>query len=222
MTEAHSDQHPHTPGKLIRWAFLYDVLMGALTLGHEARLREITLDLVGLQAGEKVLDVGCGTGSLAIAARRRVGPSGTVAGIDPAPEMVARARMKAARVGADVRFETAVIESLPFGSSEFDVVLSSLMIHHLPKRIRPAAFAEVHRVLKPNGRFLAVDFKPPTAGPGRFLFLTAHGLGHGMAHNDIRLNIPALETAGFCVQSEGPTRSWMLSYILLGKAPAAA
>jgi len=220
MTESNSDQHPHTPGKLIHWAFLYDVLMGALTLGGETRLREITLDLVNLQPGEKVLDVGCGTGLLSMEARRRVGAAGTVAGIDPAPEMVARARMKAARAGADVRFETAVIESLPFGSGEFDVVLSSLMIHHLPKQIRPAAFAEVHRVLKPSGRFLAVDFKPPSGAVARFI--THVSSGHGMARNDIRNNIPMLEAAGFRVQSEGPTRSWMLSYILLGKAPAAA
>ena len=220
MTESNSDQHPHTPGKLIHWAFLYDVLMGVLTFGHEARLREITLDLVGLQSGEKVLDVGCGTGSLAIAARKRVGASGTVAGIDPAPEMVARARQKSVRIGVDVRFETAVIESVPFGSGEFDVVLSSLMIHHLPKQIRPAAFAEVYRVLKPSGRFLAVDFKPPSGAVGRFI--THVGFGHGMSRNDIRNNIPMLEAAGFRVQSEGPTRSWMLSYILLGKAPGAA
>jgi ubiquinone/menaquinone biosynthesis C-methylase UbiE len=220
MTESNSDQHSHTPGKLIHWAFLYDVLMGALTLGHESRLREITLDLVSLQLGERVLDVGCGTGSLAIAARKRVGATGTAVGIDPASEMVARARKKSVRMGVDVRFETAVIESLPFGSGEFDVVLSSLMIHHLPKRIRPAAFAEVHRVLKPSGRFLAVDFKPPSGAVGRFF--TTLRFGHRMSRNEIRNNIPLLEAAGFCVQSEGPTRAWMLAYILLGKAPAAA
>jgi demethylmenaquinone methyltransferase/2-methoxy-6-polyprenyl-1,4-benzoquinol methylase/phosphoethanolamine N-methyltransferase len=220
MTESNSDQHPHTPGKLIHWAFWYDVLMSVVTFGHESRLREVTLDLVSLRPGEKVLDVGCGTGSLAIAARKRVGASGTVAGIDPSPEMVARARQKSVRIGVDVRFETAVIESLPFGSGEFDVALSSLMIHHLPKRIRPAAFAEVHRVLKPSGRFLAVDFKPPAGAVARFI--THVSSGHGMARNDIRNNIPMLEAAGFRVQSEGPTRSWMLSYILLGKVPAAA
>ncbi len=209
-----------TPGKLIHWAFWYDVLMGVMTLGHEARLREITLDLVSLQPGEKVLDVGCGTGSLVIAARRRVGPSGAVTGIDPAPEMIARARKKATRAGADVRFEAAVIESLPFGNDEFDVVLSSLMIHHLPKRIRAAGFAELHRVLKPSGRFLAVDFKPPTGAVGRFL--THVGLGHGMARNEIRNNIPLLEAAGFRVHSGGPTRAWMLAYLLLGKAPSPA
>jgi ubiquinone/menaquinone biosynthesis C-methylase UbiE len=220
MDEPVADQRPHTTGKTIHWAFWYDVLVGLLTLGRETRMREITLDLAGLQPGEKVLDVGCGTGSLAMAARKRVGPSGKVEGIDAAPEMIARARKKAARAGTDVRFETAVIESLRFATGEFDVVLSSLMIHHLPGRIRPAAFAEVHRVLKPDGRFLAVDFEPPTGKISRGL--SAHGLSHGMAHNDIRKNIPALEAAGFSVLASGPTRSWMLAYILLGKTPAAA
>jgi demethylmenaquinone methyltransferase/2-methoxy-6-polyprenyl-1,4-benzoquinol methylase/phosphoethanolamine N-methyltransferase len=214
------DERPQTRGKTIHWALFYDVLMNLLTLGGETRLREITLDLVGLMPGEKVLDVGCGTGSLAMTAKRRVGPAGAVVGIDAAPEMVARARKKAARAAADVRFETSIIESLPFGSGEFDVVLSSLMIHHLPRSIRPAAFAEVYRVLKPGGRFLAVDFQPPSGGLGRFL--TAHSLGHGMSRNDIRHNIPLLEAAGFSVQSAGPTRSRMLAYILLGKTPATA
>ncbi len=220
MTDSHDDHAPHTEGHTIHWAGFYDFLVGVLTLGRESRLREITLDLVGLQPGERVLDVGCGTGSLAIAARKRVVPSGKVTGIDPAPEMVARARQKAARAGADVRFETAVIESLPFATGEFDVVLSSLMIHHLPKRIRPAAFAEVHRVLKPSGRFLAVDFKPPSGAVGRFF--TTLGFGHRMGRNDIRHNIPMLEAAGFRVQSEGPTRSWILAHLLLGKVPSAA
>ncbi len=214
------DASPQTAGKLIRWAFWYDLLVGLLTLGQEQRLRDITLDLVSLQPGEKVLDVGCGTGSLAMTASKRVGTAVTVVGIDPSREMIARARKKVARAGSNVRFEAAVVEVLPFGSGEFDVVLSSLMIHHLPQRIRPSAFAEVHRVLKPDGRFLAVDFKPPSGAVGRFF--TTMGFGRRMGRNDVRNNIPLLEAAGFRVQSEGPTRSWMLAYILLAKAPAAA
>ena len=212
--------HPQTSGKLIRWAFWYDVLVSVMTLGHERRLREITLDLVSLQPGEKVLDVGCGTGSLAIAACGRVGASTTVAGIDPSPEMVARARKKAARAGVNTRFELAAIESLPFADAEFDVVLSSLMIHHLPRKLRPSAFAEVYRVLKPGGRFLAVDFKPPGSKMGQSV--TAQTLGKGMARNDIRRNIPALEAAGFRVLASGPTLAWMLAYILMEKGSAAA
>jgi ubiquinone/menaquinone biosynthesis C-methylase UbiE len=76
-------------------------------------------------SGESVLDVGCGTGSLAIAARRRLGTDGKVFGIDASPEMIARATSKVARAGISVSFRVAVAEALPFPDAQFDVVLST-------------------------------------------------------------------------------------------------
>lgn len=81
-----------TRGATIRWAFRYDLLLKALTLGRERAMREVMLERACVSAGERVLDVGCGTGTLAIAAKRRVGPAGAVRGIDAAAEMVARAK----------------------------------------------------------------------------------------------------------------------------------
>jgi ubiquinone/menaquinone biosynthesis C-methylase UbiE len=89
-------------------------------------------DLAGLKSGDSVLDVGCGTGALAMAAKQRVGASGKVHGIDASPEMIARARKKANKRGSDVGFRTAVVEELPFPDETFDAVLSTLMLHHLP------------------------------------------------------------------------------------------
>src|SRR5262247_2265411 len=98
--------------------------------GREAVFREKVVDLARIQPGDRVLDVGCGTGTLAVAAKRRVGPRGMVHGIDPSPEMITRASRKAGKAGVEVVFKEAIVEALPFADEYFDVVLSTLMLHH--------------------------------------------------------------------------------------------
>jgi ribosomal protein L11 methylase PrmA len=141
-----------SPGATLHSARFYDWLAAAYTFGREARMRERTLDIAGVVAGEAVLDVGCGTGTLALAAKRRVGASGSVRGIDASEEMIDRARAKSARCGLPVTFEVAAAQSLPFADAAFDVVLCSLAVHHLPEDARVGALAEMRRVLKPEGR----------------------------------------------------------------------
>ena len=139
----------------------YDLLAWLLTLGRERAFRERLVELARLEPGEAVLDVGCGTGTLAIAVKRRVGAAGTVHGIDASPEMIDRARRKAAKAGVDVAFQTGIVEALPFPDARFDAVVSTLMLHHLPRPIRQQCAREMRRVLKPGGRVLAVDFAMP-------------------------------------------------------------
>jgi len=155
----------------------YDLLAWLLTLGRERALRERLVDLARLQPGETVLDVGCGTGSLAVTAKRRVGAAGVVRGIDASPEMIEHARTKAARAGIDVSFDLGRAEALPCPDGSVDVVLSTLMMHHLPRAVREAFAAEIHRVLKPSGRVLVVDFEPPATGRGG-LISRFHRHGH--------------------------------------------
>src|SRR5215216_5615252 len=95
---ADSNAPPSKPGLVVHWAARYDALLTILTLGRERRFREQLLQLAHLEPGESVLDMGCGTGTLAIAAKRKVGGSSVVHGIDPSPEMIARAHRKARRV----------------------------------------------------------------------------------------------------------------------------
>jgi ubiquinone/menaquinone biosynthesis C-methylase UbiE len=152
---------PLTAGRVLHWAAQYDLLVWLLAHGRPRAFRERLVDLARLEPGQSVLDVGCGTGSLALVAKRRIGPTGMVIGIDPSPEMVARAASKAAKAGIDVPFETAVAEALPFAGARFDVVLSTLMLHHLPRPVRQQCAREIRRVLRPGGRVLVVDFAQP-------------------------------------------------------------
>lgn len=129
--------------------------------GQGRKLRRRTATLTRIQHGEQVLDVGCGTGTLALNVVRRVGATGRVAGIDPSPEQIARARTKAARrygPNAPVVFQVGAIEQLPFPDQSFDVVLSTLMMHHLPNPLKQQGLAEIVRVLKPGGRLVIADF----------------------------------------------------------------
>jgi ubiquinone/menaquinone biosynthesis C-methylase UbiE len=150
---------PQTKGRTITWAWLYDYVVGFLTLGREQTMRRMTVDLAQLQPGESVLDVGCGTGALTRLAKARVGESGRVYGIDAAPQMIAVARHKAARNNLAIDFQVGLIEQLAFPDDSFDVVLSSLMMHHLPEELKRQGLAEIARVLKPGGRLLVLDFQ---------------------------------------------------------------
>jgi len=198
-----------TKGKVIRWARFYDLVTWLMSFGREPGIRRMTIELASIKEGERVLDVGCGTGTLAVAARRETGPTGEVHGIDPSAEMIEVARQKAAKAGVDARFQIAAIEELPFPDGHFDLVLSSLMLHHLPADVKRAGFAEVIRVLKPGGRFLAVDL----AESGGFFEHVIQLLGlHHMAGRFGE--VPAiLREAGFDDAESGRTKYGPLWFV---------
>lgn len=178
-------------GHVIHWARRYDLLDRLLPFLRRIRLEFV--DLVAPAAGEQVLDVGCGTGTLALAIKSRVG-AGQVHGIDPSPEMVQVAQDKAAKSAADLEFHVAGIEALPFSDGSFDLVTSTLMLHHLSDDLKRRGLAEVRRVLKRSGRFVAMDF----ASHSHSLFghlLAAVGHAHGGASADELA--PLLKEAGF-------------------------
>ena len=147
-----------TNGRLIHGARGYDLLVWLLMLGREGRFRARTLDFAGVRAGERVLDVGCGTGTLAIAAKQRVGATAMVAGVDASAEMIERARRKAEGVRVDVDFRIAAAEAMPWPDASFDVAICSMMLHHLPRETRERCLREVRRVLTPRGRLFIVEF----------------------------------------------------------------
>ena len=212
MHQSHtSGQTLQTRGRTINWAAGYDVLVGWMTLGKEPALRQMTVELAQVKPGDQVLDVGCGTGSLTIVAKRAAGPAGEVHGIDPAPGMIELARRKATRAGAEVNFQVGLIEDIPFPEAKFDLVLSSLMLHHLPDDLKRKGFSEVHRVLKPGGRFVAVDFDPPTRKLVRYLAVLF--FGHGMLQSNLRALEAMLQAAGFVETQTGKTRYELLAFL---------
>jgi len=172
---------PATTGSLIRWAFWYDLLVWTVSLGREGEFRERALDLAEVKCGDAVLDIGCGTGTLAIAARHRVGLRGSVCGVDASPEMIARAERKAKKAAVQIAFSNVPAETLPFSGGQFDVVLSTVMLHHLPRKTRQECFREVRRVLKPSGRLLAIDFAG-SSGHGSGIRILARFHRHGRIH----------------------------------------
>lgn len=196
-THTHTPESPaQTEGRLVPWASFYDLMVNIMTLGLIRRLRTLTVDHALLKPGESVLDVGCGTGGVTIPAKLRVGKNGTVTGIDPDLEMITIARRKAKRAGIEIDFRIGVIESLPFPDGTFDVVTSSLMMHHLPEHVRLKGLAEIRRVLKSGGRLLIADMMRP--GPSFLEHLTFLVLHHGHSIRFGIENLPGLlMEAGF-------------------------
>jgi ubiquinone/menaquinone biosynthesis C-methylase UbiE len=187
---------PETRGITIDWlAPVYDQLCWVMGLGLAMRRR--TLALAELERGERVLDVGCGTGVLTRLAAEAVGPGGLAVGIDPGPAMIGVARLKAARTRSRATFELGVIERLAFGDGTFDVVLSSFMLHHLPADVKRSGLGEVWRVLEPGGRLVLVDFDP--ARPIARVMLAISGLVPTYARvlHAAGDSVPLLRAAGF-------------------------
>ena len=153
-----------TRGIVIRWPCWYDIATRVHFLGRDRQFRERTVRLARIVPGETVLDVGCGTGDLTMAVKERAGAAADVRGIDPAAEMIRAAERKAAERDLGIRFEIAAIEELPFPEDDVDVVVSSLMLHHLPADLKRKGIAEVARVVRSGGRFLADDIDPPLMG----------------------------------------------------------
>jgi ubiquinone/menaquinone biosynthesis C-methylase UbiE len=170
------DRSGKPPGALIHAAGNYDLTVWFFTFGRERALREKLLRLARIRLGETVLDVGCGTGTLAIAAARQVGSAGRVFGIDASRKMLERARRKAKKARQQVDFREAPAQHLPFEDGCFDLVTSTVMLHHLPAKARAEAISEIARVLKPGGRVFVADFATPSSRQHGFLArLHRHG-----------------------------------------------
>jgi ubiquinone/menaquinone biosynthesis C-methylase UbiE len=137
---------------------LYDPLVRFTV--RERRFKRRLLAVAAIQNGFHVLDLGCGTGTLAVMLKRGV-PRARVAGIDADPAAIALAQRKAARHGMAIDFLLGLGQALPFRDRSFDRVLSTLFFHHLTHAGKRAAFSEILRILKPGGELHLADFGRP-------------------------------------------------------------
>jgi demethylmenaquinone methyltransferase/2-methoxy-6-polyprenyl-1,4-benzoquinol methylase/phosphoethanolamine N-methyltransferase len=210
---------PQTTGATIHWIPQYDFFARLMGLGVKGANTCMVIGMAQVKPGDKVLDVGCGTGDLTLAAQNAAGPTGLVCGIDPAPEGVAVAQGKAGRLNSAARFSVGLIERLDFPEGTFDLAISRLVIHHLPDDLKRKGFADIFRVLKPGGRLFMVDFKPPSSPILKHLAIAA--VGHRMMAESRVWEVPQmLADAGFVEVASGPTRSVLMAFVS-GRKPAA-
>ncbi|WP_216916680.1 class I SAM-dependent methyltransferase [Nocardia noduli] len=200
----HHNSNPGTRGLTIDHGATYDVFGAVFFGGCRDHVYRRLAELSGARPGDRVLDIGCGTGYLT----RRLAAivdSGTVVGIDPSAAGIDRARRITEE--SNCTYSTGVAESLPAEDDSFDVVANCLMLHHLPEDLRPTALAEMRRVLRPGGRLLIGEFRPPANPVGRHIVgaLT----GPSMEHNPIHLLAPMVRDAGFEQVDSGDLRPWI-------------
>ena len=137
---------------------LFDVVAAATV--RDGAIKRRVLESAAIAPGERVLDVGCGTGTLAVeAARAATGVQ--VTGLDADPSILARARRRAADAGLDIAFDEGWSTALPYESASFDVVLSTLFFHHLEDDAKRATASELVRVIRPGGRLVVADVGRP-------------------------------------------------------------
>ncbi|WP_135451344.1 methyltransferase domain-containing protein [Mycobacterium sp. DL99] len=135
-------------------AFLpgYDLL--TRVLGMNPAYRHLVAQ-AGLSDGQRVIEIGCGTGNLTVRAKKAC-PGADIVGTDPDPRALRRAERKAKGM-TGIGFTRAYAQELPFDDGEFDRALSSMMLHHLDEATKIAAARELFRVLRPGGRLDVVD-----------------------------------------------------------------
>jgi demethylmenaquinone methyltransferase/2-methoxy-6-polyprenyl-1,4-benzoquinol methylase len=137
----------------------YDVANEVLSLGIHRRWRSKAVALSGVQAGHAVLDCATGTGDLAFALKRKVGPTGRVVGTDFCAEMLAEGPKKAQRLGLEVKFEVADALALPYGDALFDCATIAFGIRNVDDPVK--CLREMARVVKPGGKVVVLEFGQP-------------------------------------------------------------
>jgi ubiquinone/menaquinone biosynthesis C-methylase UbiE len=155
----------YVPALSVNWLTpVYDALVDRPM--NFVRIREDMLAQMGDLNGRRILDVGCGTGTLSIMAKQQY-RAADVAGLDADPRILAIARSKAGKLGLEIRFDQGMSFDLPYPDASFDLVITSMMLHHLIRADKQSTAVEMYRVLRPGGRLIGADFAEPRSFFGR-------------------------------------------------------
>jgi ubiquinone/menaquinone biosynthesis C-methylase UbiE len=153
--ESPQAQRHYLPGMGLDWLLpLYDPFTRLIGI---AAAHEKLADQAELESAQRVLEIGCGTGNLALLVKT-TRPQLEVVCLDPDRKALARAEFKARRAGLALQLDRGFADELPYPDASFDRVLSAFMFHHLEARLRLATLKEVLRVLRPGGSLHILDF----------------------------------------------------------------
>ncbi len=136
----------------------YDPVLRALV--REGVIKPALVAQINLKPGFRVLDLGCGTGTLTLMIKETQ-PQADVVGLDGDPKILRLAREKADRARLDIQWDHGMAFELPYPDASFDRVVSSLMLHHLNRENKRAALREALRVLRPGGELHVADWGKP-------------------------------------------------------------
>lgn len=155
----------YIPALRFKWLTpLYDPLLKWVM--REETFKRKLVQQANIQPQMKVLDLGCGTGTLTLMLKR-AHPEAHITGLDGDPQVLDMARNKTR--GLDIQWDEGLASSLPYPDSTFDRVVTSLVMHHLVTDDKRRAFTEIYRVLKPRGELHVLDFGAPHSPLTRFM-----------------------------------------------------
>lgn len=193
---------------------LYDPLVKLL--GGETA-RKVLLDQAALRSGQRVLDVGCGTGTFA-AMIKRLHPDVEVVGLDPTPKL-SHAPGAKPRAAVSIQFDQGFGDELPCPEGSFDRAFSSFVFHHLPADEKGNTLCAVRRVLKPGGEFHLLDFEGSEDH--------AHGFLAHLLHSNDRLRdnsqgrvVSLMRQAGFADAKKAGRRTMLFAGVGYYRASA--
>jgi ubiquinone/menaquinone biosynthesis C-methylase UbiE len=195
----------HTRGHALGAPRQYDAFVNFFFLGRRRASFQTLVQAAQVKSDQEILDVGCGTGYFARMLAQAVGPNGLVVGMDASPEMIRYANDRADRP-ANCQFQLGTAEALSFSDARFDVVVSSLFMHHLPEDLQLTALREMRRVLRPGGTLLIAEAYVPRA-LGWQLLARLHGYDR-MAQAVPTLN-QMIANSGFADVQEGVAPPWL-------------
>lgn len=214
----HSHDSKYVPALGFHWLTpCYDAVVGATT--RERRFKHALIRQANIAAGQRVLDLACGTGTLAIWLKQAC-PDAEVVGVDGDSAVLARAGRKAQRAAVALQFDEALSSALPYPPASFDRVLSSLFFHHLSWADKQRTAEEIFRVLRPGGQLHVADWGKAGNGAMRGLFFAIQlldGFSNTQDNVEGRL-IELFEKAGFAEVSQRQSFSTLFGTLALYSA----